>query len=72
MMLRDMSSGDLEELLIGVACQPRPALAVSDSSRLFGDDRHLASNSDNRFLWKGKLWLGHGRRLRHFSHFAAD
>jgi hypothetical protein len=43
MMIRDVSLRCVEERLLGVGGEPCPALAIRDSSLLFGHDRHPTS-----------------------------
>jgi hypothetical protein len=42
MMVCEMPLDRGEELLLGAACELRPALAVGDPLLLFADHRHLA------------------------------
>lgn len=42
MVLCEMSFDRCEELLVGAACELRPAFAVSDPTLLFTDRAHLA------------------------------
>jgi hypothetical protein len=42
MMVCEVSLRRIEELLLGIACETRPALAVRDSSMPFGDSGHMA------------------------------
>jgi hypothetical protein len=40
MVMCEVPLGRVEELLLGVACEARPALAVSDPTELFSDCFH--------------------------------
>jgi hypothetical protein len=42
MVMCEVSLGRIEELLLGIAREARPALAVGDPAMPFGDSGHMA------------------------------